>query len=187
MRWLFSDLRPLDDLESLTYTLLFLLLGNLPWKHEHDGINGVPYKHEPLKHAMHRIAAAKRELGNKLELGDFPSLPAEFGDLLRLASHRASTFEFTGTTDYARSLAVSRQALDDLGTKLGARQGASLDWTPVPASVTVELPDLELSEAEIALHSDSTANDERSSRIAEPKEEYSNSYWEPDLDCWDIQ
>jgi hypothetical protein len=55
-----------------------------------------------------------------------------------------------GTTDYARSLAASRRALDDLATKLGAKQGGPLDWTPVPASVTVDLPDPELSEADIA-------------------------------------
>jgi hypothetical protein len=92
-----------------------------------------------------------------------------------------------GTTDYARSLAASRRALDDLATKLGAKQGSPLDWTPVPASVTVDLPDPELSEAEIASHSHSTANDERNPILEEPNEEYSNSYWEPDLDCWDIQ
>jgi hypothetical protein len=77
--------------------------------------------------------------------------------------------------------------MDDLATKLGAKQGGPLDWTPVPASVIVDLPDPELSEAEVASHSDSTADDGRNPILEEPNEEYSNIYWEPYLDCWDIQ
>jgi len=62
------DLRPYDDLESLTYTLLYLLMGDFPWR--------IMDRRELTKTAVVRTLAAKKAF-------TIPTaIPVEFHDLL---------------------------------------------------------------------------------------------------------
>jgi serine/threonine protein kinase len=156
-----ADLRPQDDIESLAYTLFFLVLGNVPWRR-----TGA-YVHESPRNAMARIDAAKRAFGGALPVSGSPT---EFSDLLQVAR--------IPTTRLVPSLASTRQMLDNLASRLGIQRGAPLDWTPI--AVTTQMPD----------HSridpiSSTAPNRLVIEDGVVNSPYSNSYYGWDISDWD--
>jgi hypothetical protein len=104
-------------ISSRSRTLFYLLFGNMPWReyswHE-------PTRREPTKHAMIQVAAAKQDFNDALPIY---GLPVAFNDFLRLAR--------TSDSDSALSLTSTCHTLNIIATKLGARKGAPLDWTPI--------------------------------------------------------
>jgi hypothetical protein len=153
------ELRPPDDLESLAYTLFFLLLGGVPWR--------FTFSRYCLVRAMKMVHESKREFTSSLPLS---STPFEFSALLQCA--RAPV------DDWAASLAVQRKALRDLAAGLGEEDGTPLDWTPVVATPS------KTQHVDIASESDESSEP----GSGEPNEEYSDSLCEvdPDLYDWDV-
>jgi hypothetical protein len=166
MIWTWTELRPRDDLESLAYTLFFLLLGSMPWK-DYAWREG-----EPSRHAMARIEAAKRKLNDILPIS---GPPVKFSDLLRLARTPQSP-----STDFASTLASTREMLNDLATSLGAHHDAPLDCTLVPAPT----PALDV-ESDTDTSSYPDDKDEQWSGYDLSNEEYASSYCGEDFECWD--
>jgi hypothetical protein len=159
------ELRPSDDLESLGYSLFFLLLGDMPWKRY--------TRTEPVKHAMVRIDTAKRSFNDALPIS---GLPSEFSDLFSRA--RMST-----ETDFALSLASTHYALENLATVLGARQGVPLDWTPILA--VLQQPDVHSAKfASGSNHQEDWCGDDEDSD-EDSDEDYPCSYQGYDFDDWD--
>jgi hypothetical protein len=153
-----SDLRPYDDLESLAYTLLYLLMGDLPWR--------IFAPRESTKNAIVRILAAKQAFTGST----IPSVvPVEFRDMLDFA--RNAKGDITG------DLAEMRMKMHTLASNLDEVENKSLDFTPEGALFPRE--DLE-SGGGSESDSDETSDEE-------PNEEYSNSYWGMDIDCWDMR
>jgi hypothetical protein len=153
------ELRPPDDLESLAYTLFFLLLGNLPWR--------FTFSRYRLVRAMKMVHESKREFTSSLPL---PSTPSEFSALLQCARAPVG--------DWPASLALQRKALRDLAAGLGEEDGTPLDWTPVLAARSKT--------QHVDIASDSDEGSEPGSE--ESNEEYSDSLYEvdPDLYDWDV-
>ena len=152
-----SDLRTYDDLESLAYTLLYLLMGDLPWR--------ISAPSESTTNANIRILHAKQAFTGS----SIPSIiPVEFRDMLDFA--RNAKGDITG------DLAEMRMKMHTFASNLDESENKSLDFTPEGA-----LFPRENLESGGGSESDS---DERSDE--EPNEEYSNSYWGLDIDCWDM-
>jgi hypothetical protein len=118
--------------------------------------------------AMARIDAAKRVFCGALPI--FGS-PTEFSDLLQAA--------WMPTTDFAPSLASTRQMMDDLASRLGTYRDAPLDWTPVTAAI--QMPDV------CSIDPISTPAPYQEPIIEDGviNQPYSNSYWGLDLSHWD--
>jgi hypothetical protein len=68
------ELRTQDDLESLVYTLFYLVLGSLPWRRARR-------RGEPFIHTMSRIHIAKQAFTTALPVAGAPS---EFSNILQL-------------------------------------------------------------------------------------------------------
>jgi len=152
------DLRTYDDLESLAYTLLYLLMGDLPWR--------ISAPSESTRNAIIRILHAKQAFTGST----IPSIiPVEFRDMLDFA--RNAKGDITG------DLAEMRMKMHTFASNLDESENKSLDFTPEGA-----LFPRENLESGGGSESDS---DERSDE--EPNEEYSNSYWGLDIDCWDMR
>lgn len=152
------DLRPYDDLESLAYTLLFLLIGDLPWR--------ISAPRESTKNAMIRILAAKQAFTGS----SIPSIiPVEFRELL--------DFSRNAKGDITGDLAEMRIKMHTLASNLDESENKSLDFTHQDALFPPE-------NQETNGGSESDSDEEC---YEEPNEEYSNSYWGLDIDCWDMR
>jgi hypothetical protein len=100
-----------DDLESLAYTLLFLLLGNLPWQ-QYKGQSGTRAGY--IKHVREK----KRQWsGRRLGQG----LAKEFGELLDYAR----ALEFDAKPDY-KGLSAGFQRLAGNSVVLDCREAPLL-------------------------------------------------------------
>ena len=156
------DLAPRDDLESLSYIGLFMVRSDLPWR------NGPRY--EPMKRSIKRIRHSKtRWTGAKLGAGFEP----EFGDLL----------------DYSRGLGFDqipdyelwKARFTGMTLRLGIVSGEPLDWTPQ------ELSTASLLQADDADNPPYEEVDESDGELEDGLEEqFQNSYYGNDIDCWDF-
>ena len=151
------DLGPRDDLESLAYVLLFLQRGSLPWRLPDSAPN------ESVLAAQARVLATKRAFDPDHDAaGGFP------GELLRYARR----LRYGEIPEYDHLRAQLTESVPS-AVELGA-----LDWTPVPAQVFPL-------KADAAVTQDDEGNDSDMGSDEEPDEEYSNSYYGLDIDCWD--
>jgi hypothetical protein len=152
-----ADLGPQDDLESLAYTALFLLRGNLPWKPRprlESGLLG-------------------QEIVRLMKLGcSGPALstgfPDEFGEMLTYSR----SLEFNQIPDYAKL----RSSFASLAEKIGCSLNGPLDWEPCYPKTTNPLS----AEPEIsALIPDEDGDGDRDDTRGE------DSYFGQDIDMWD--
>ncbi|GJJ14299.1 hypothetical protein Clacol_008563 [Clathrus columnatus] len=155
------DLGPGGDLESLAYTALFLLRGNLPWFD--DNIDEYTLRGQII---VHKAKAAVS--GSQLVL-DFP---ADFAYFLNYSRR----LDYHQMPDY--------DALEDrircLGKSLGGySKDDPLDWTTV-SSVKVE-PQIAQSSSD--REQDGVEYDE--SIGDNDSKVHTNSYHARDIDCWD--
>lgn len=155
-----SGLRPYDDLESLAYVLLNLLMGDLPW--------GASVPRESNRKAIIRILASKQAF-NGSTISE--CIPVEFRELLDFARNAKSNI----TAD----LAAVRLKMNNLASILGQMESEPLDFTP---EVTVYTPDKVELDPDTASDSDSDGEYNEDSR-----EKYTNSYFALDIDCWDAR
>ena len=111
------DLRPYDDLESLAYTILYLLMGNLPWR--------ILDQYELTKTAMIRTLAAKMAF-------TIPAaIPFEFHDLLDFAR--------SAKDDITEDLAEIRVKINNLASSIDETQNKPIEVTVEDAVFTPEL------------------------------------------------
>ena len=111
------DLRPYDDLESLAYTILYLLMGNLPWR--------ILDQYELTKTAMIRTLAAKMAF-------TIPAaIPFEFHDLLDFARNAKG--------DITEDLAEIRVKIHNLASGIDETQNKPIEVTVEDAVFTPEL------------------------------------------------
>ncbi|KAK0436251.1 putative casein kinase-1 hhp1 [Armillaria borealis] len=108
------DLAPRDDLESLAYIALFLLLGHLPWKPRS--------RLEPRVRSQEIIRLMKSSCSGK---GLSSGFPVEFGDLLDYSC----SIDFDQLPDY-RSFRRLFTALPE------AMSDGPLDWSPCDPQTT---------------------------------------------------
>jgi casein kinase I homolog HRR25 len=101
-----AEASPRDDLESLSYMLIYFLRGTLPWR---------KLKAATVAGTWDLIRDAKLSAGPELHAG----LPREFGML----HEYARALEFGDTPDYMGL----RATLRELGTRVGAKYPASID------------------------------------------------------------
>jgi hypothetical protein len=161
------DLSPRDDLESLSYVGLFLARSDLPWR------NGPRY--EPMKRSIKRIRDSKaRSTGTKLGAG----LEPEFGDLLNYSRGLG----FDQIADYGSW----NSRFEDIVQRLGIIPGEPLDWTPGEPRIAL----LQADESSEAVEADDATNegaDDPGSELEDGlKEQFQNSYYGYDIDCWDF-
>jgi len=147
------DLRPYDDVESLAYSLLYLLMGDLPWR--------ISARHELTKKVMSSVLDAKRAFRVPA------AIPNEFDELLTFA--RMAKGDIT-------------DSLTEMRVKMKSLTGEPDENNPLDFSLeqTVFIQKI----LEVNADSDS---DGGGGSTEEPNEEYSNSYWGVDLDCWDTR
>lgn len=111
------DLRPYDDLESLAYTLLYLLMGDLPWRSLDQ--------YESTKIAMIRVLTSKTAF-------TIPAaIPLEFHDLLDLARNAKG--------DITDDLSEIRGKIHNLISNIDETQNKPLEVTLEEAVFTPEL------------------------------------------------
>jgi len=132
------DLGPRDDLESLAYTALFLLRGDLPWRTSNS-------HNESMKKSMQRIRASKAAASGD-NLG--ARFPAQFGYLLDYSRR----LEYDQTPDYTE---LKRQFSDLVGGK-----DVPLDWISVGTSISDEHNDSEIAQSEGDTESEDEDSDE---------------------------
>lgn len=121
-------LGPRDDLESLAYTALFLVRGDLPWR----TVTGRRGHFEPEERALPRIYAAKASASGAILGAHFP--PA-FGGLLDYSRRLA--------LDHAPDYADWRAQFAALDSDIAADPCASaapLDWAAVGHALVWVLP-----------------------------------------------
>ncbi|KIM44188.1 hypothetical protein M413DRAFT_25639 [Hebeloma cylindrosporum] len=159
------DLSPRDDLESLSYVALFLVRSDLPWR------NGPRY--EPMKRSIQRVRQLKAQwTGATLGVG----FESEFGELL----------------DYSRALAFNQipdyklwsARFADLALRLGVISGEPLDWTPGERPIA----SLQAGDSEVLSHNipDEDEKDLDSDDDEDGLDQFQNSYYGNDIDCWDF-
>ncbi|PVF94673.1 kinase-like protein [Serendipita vermifera] len=105
------DLSPRDDLESLAYTALFLLYGDLPWCDDS--------RDKSYRDSLIRTRAYKAALTGKIPV---PGIPQEFGDLLK----HSRELQFGQLPDYEHL----KSRFQQLSTLVGCVDGQALDWSP---------------------------------------------------------
>ncbi|GJJ10774.1 hypothetical protein Clacol_005002 [Clathrus columnatus] len=156
------DLAARDDLESLAYTALFLLRGNMPW---HKKFN----PREPTLRTQTRVYRFKSAFSGSQLVMNFPS-------------------DFAYLLDYSRNLDYHRfPNYDDLENRFstladslgGYSKSDPLDWTPV--QVPVDQTDVQV------LHqSDLNEGDDADYEPGDSdSSDHTNSYNDWDLDLWD--
>lgn len=161
------DLGPRDDLESLAYTLLYLVRGNLPWQKAH----GSPY--ENMKNAMARVRASK-VVATGRSLGD--TFPVGFADLL-------DDTRRLGPTDVPPySDLIARWA--HLAESLGSGATKSLDWTPLDP-VACE-PVIINSTLDADLESQDESDPDEADDRSDSNESFSDSYFGLDIADWEL-
>ncbi|KAI6026988.1 putative casein kinase-1 hhp1 [Pisolithus marmoratus] len=153
-----EDLAPRDDIESLAFTTLFLLRGNLPWKPRPRLESQV--RSQEIVRIMKSVCS-----GPNLSAG----FPSEFGELL--------TYSRSLTFDQFPDHGALRNSFTSLADRLGlSLDDGPLDWTPcypkttnpIPDEPTVSIPD----EDEDGYGDDDLGED---------------SYYGTDIDIWDRQ
>ncbi|CAL1706373.1 unnamed protein product [Somion occarium] len=116
------DLGPRDDLESLAYTALFLLRGNLPWRPRP--------RTEPPVRSQEIVRLMKSGCsGSALSTG----FPDEFGELLTYSR----SLKFDQLPDYG---AIGR-SFTSMADRMGCFDSGPLDWTPCYPKTTGTLAD----------------------------------------------
>ncbi|GJJ06487.1 hypothetical protein Clacol_000679 [Clathrus columnatus] len=155
------DFGPGDDLESLAYTALSLLRGNLPWFN--DDI------YESFLQSEIRIHKVKAAMSASQLVMHFPTDFAYFLDYSRGLDYHEMP-DYNALEDRLRCLAES------LG---GYSKDDPLDWTSVP-SVKIE-PQIEQSSLN---GTDDDVNYGKDNGDSD-SERHTNSYFGDDIDCWD--
>ncbi|GJJ06374.1 hypothetical protein Clacol_000565 [Clathrus columnatus] len=153
------DLGPGDDLESLAYTALYLLRGNLPWL---DGD-----VHESIAQSRIRIHRAKAAMSGSQLVMHFPIDFAYFLDYCR-------GLDYNQMPDYNALGNRFHRLAESLG---GYSNDDPLDWTSVP-SVEIE-PQIEQNSI------DGTEDDVDCGEDIEDNDSDSDSYYGDNVDCWD--
>ncbi|TFK91771.1 kinase-like protein [Polyporus arcularius HHB13444] len=110
----YGDPRSRDDLESVAYTVTFLLFGGLPWRPPPGG--------ESLERHISRIHVFKKPFGSA-HLAKFPTVFAELLDVAR-----------SGSGDIKYDIAALRAKMLLLARQSGEANTDPLDWSTVASS-----------------------------------------------------
>ncbi|KAF8990941.1 putative casein kinase-1 hhp1 [Cyathus striatus] len=159
------DLAFRDDLESLAYASLSMLLGNAPWE--------VSYRYTSSEWRR-KVGESKVAMSGKILSEWFPS---EFGYLLE----NSRELDYNQLPNYA----YLEQLFTDLFTRLGGSNiEEPLDWNPVSISTGPSLPTLQAENFDNDKTPPADSSDVEHSQIEMDLEE---SYLTPEIELWDVR
>ena len=153
------DLSPRDDLESLAFTVFFLLRGNLPWE--------LPDRNEYNELQIQEIVRRMKKSCSVEYLCE--SFPDEFGHLLAY-SH---SLHFNQLPDYPKLVCTFKSLACKLGIPL---DGGPLDWTPYHPRLENSSLAIDDEGIDLVVYADKGDDD---------AEMWENSYFEYDIADWD--
>jgi len=155
---LYTALFPRDDIESLAYTLIHLLRGDLPWRDPEESWYGRPY--DEYEH-MDRVWKIKQKWSvSKLAEG----CPTVFGELL----DHARSLQFSDRPAYS----TFRQAFQSLNTSIPADAPQYASSGQYPKEPLPEVIEVEVQPAE-------SVPDESG------EGPFTDSYFGRDIETWD--